>query len=211
MKKKQQTDYAAEPQKDHDRWQEIYEHGSSDPNWEDGMGLYLKRNHVINDRRHIEETMPPEDYPAIYFKPVPPEMDMKYMARQDEIRAAAKASLARYKADKSYQYIRQHRDDFSPKTLKTLSVDNVLGYARGLETAIAGDDLVTMRRHERAESYLESFESCAKRMREAPAEQVQLSLFSLSAGGVGDLDYEDAGEDFDEGEDEEFGGVAMTY
>jgi hypothetical protein len=210
MKKKQQTDYVAELQKDHDRWQEIYEHGSSDPNWEDGMGLYLKRNHILNDRRRIEETMQPEDYPAVYFKPVPPEVDRHYMARPDEIRAAAKVSLARYKADPDYQYICHHRDDFSPKTLKRLLVDNVLGYASGLEAAIARDDLVSMRRHERAESYLESFESCVRRMKETPAETVQLSLFSLSAGGVGDLDYGDTDENFDENEAEEFDEMAMA-
>jgi hypothetical protein len=65
VSKKQQTDYAAELQKDHDRWEEIYAHGSNDPNWEDGMGLYLKRNHIIGGRRRIEEPVSPEDYPAI--------------------------------------------------------------------------------------------------------------------------------------------------
>jgi hypothetical protein len=211
MAKKQQTDYAAELQKCHDRWQQIFEHGSNDPGWSDGCNLNLVHNHCHYYRRLIEENYAPEDYPAIYFKEIPPEVDMKYMARSDEIRAAAKASLARYKADLNYRYIRSHRDDFSPKTLKKLSVDNVLGYASGLENAIARDDLVTMRRHERAESYLESFESCVQRMREAPPEEVQLSLFSLSAGGVGDLDYGDDDEDFDEDEGAEFGGAAMAY
>jgi hypothetical protein len=47
-------------------------------------------------------------------------------------------------------------------------------------------------------------------MREAPAETVQLSLFSLSAGGVGDLDYGDADDDFDEDEGEKFDEMAMA-
>jgi hypothetical protein len=197
--KKQQEDYATELQKSYDRWAYIYEHGASDPFWEDGMNLNLVRNHIFYYRGKIEENFAPEDYPAAYFKELPPEVEPKYMARQDEIRAAAKTSLARYKTDPSYQYIRRHRDDFSPKTLKKLSVDNVIGYATGLEHAIAKDDLVTMRRHERPDGYLESFTSCARKMRETPSEEVQLSLFSLSAAALDEPD----------GEDEEFGGIAM--
>jgi len=204
-KKKPQIDYAAELQKDHERWVHLYEHGGSDPFWEDGMGLMLVRNHIINDRRRIEETMSPADYPEIYYKEIPPEVDRDYMARKDEIRAAAKTSLVRYKADSNYQYIRRHREDFTPKTLKKLSVDNVLGYVSGLERFIEQDMLVDMRRHERADGYLKSFEDCVRRMQETPAEEVQISLFSFSAGGPAEAD--DDG--FDEDEEEEFGGMTM--
>lgn len=203
--KKPQEDYAAELQKCHDRWQQLYEHGGSDPFWSDGCGLELVRNHCRYYRRLIEESYAPEDYPAVYFKEIPPEIDRDYMARPDEIRAAASAALARYKADADYQYIRRHRDDFSPKTIKKLSVDNVLNYAAGLEHAIAADDLVAMRRHERPDSYLESFASCVKKMRDAPPEEVQMTIFSLSAGGD-DLPDD---EDYDEELDEEYGGLNM--
>jgi hypothetical protein len=187
--KKQPEDYAAELQKAHERWAHIYEHGSSDRNWEDGMGLYLVRNHIAYYRRKIEETMSPEAYPEVYFKALPPEVERNFMARPDEIRAAARASLALYKVDPNYQYIRRHRDDFTPKTRQKLSADNVLGYKTGLEHAIAEDDLVTMRRHENPESYLESFAACARRMQETPTENVQLSLFSLAAASDMDEDF----------------------
>ena len=201
MKKKQQIDYAVELQKDHDRWTYLYTHGGSDPFWPDGMGLFLKRNHILNDRLHIEQTMSPEEYPEIYYKEVPPEVDRDYMARPDEIRAAAKASLARYKADQNYQYILQHQDDFTPKTKQKLYIESVLGYVSGLEYSIKQDDLVAMRRHERPDGYLESFESCVRRMQETPVEDVQISLFSFSGDGVAEPDDED--------EDEEFGGMIM--
>jgi len=204
-KRKQQVDYTAELQKDHDRWAHLYEHGGHDPFWSDGCNLMLVRNHILNDRRHIEETMSPEDYPEIYYKEIPPEVDRDYMARKDEIRAAAKVSLARYKADPNYQYIRRHRDDYSPKTLKKLCVDAVLGYVTGLEHAIAKDDLVSMRRDENPESDLRAFAECVHRMRETPVEEVQMTLFSFSAGGVDEPDDED----YDEDEDEEFGGMTM--
>ena len=204
-KKKQQVDYAAELQKDHDRWAYLYEHGGHDPTWSDGCNLSLVRSHIINDRRRIEETMSPEDYPEIYYKDIPPEVDQDYMARKDEIRAAAKVSLARYKADPNYKYLLRHQDDFSPKTKKKLCIDAVIGYATGLEHHIEKDDLVAMRRHERPDGYLESFESCVRRMRETPAEELQMTLFSFSAGGVDEPDDED----FDMDEEEEFGGMAM--
>jgi hypothetical protein len=203
VKKKQQEDYAAELQKCHDRWHYLYEHGGSDPMWSDGCGCNLTINHIHYYRRILEENYAPEDYPEIYVKEIPPEVDRDYMARPDEIRAAAKASLERYKADADHQYIRRHRDDFSPKTIKKLSIDNVLNYAAGLEHAIANDDLITMRRHERPDGYLESFASCAQRMREAPPEEVQMNLFSLSADGNDDPDDE-------EYYDEDCGGISMS-
>ena len=205
MGKRQQEDYAAELQKSHERWAYIYEHGASDPSWEDGVNLNLVRNHILYYRDKIKDNMPPENYPDAYFKEIPPEVNQKYMARSDEIRTAAKESLARDKADSNYQYILRHQDDFLPKTKKKLCIDAVIGYATGLEHFIEQDDLVAMRRHERAESYLNSFEDCVRRMQETPIEEVQLSLFSFSAGGLAEPDDED----FDEDDDEEFGGMTM--
>ena len=56
----------------------------------------------------------------------------------------------------------------------------MLNYAHSLETAIQEDDLVTMRRHERAERYLDSFRACAEKVREV-LENQELNLFSLAA------------------------------
>jgi hypothetical protein len=203
--KKQQEDYAAELQKCHGRWTYIYEHGCSDPSWPDGCNLNLVHNHCLYYRRLIEENYAPEDYPEIYFKEVPPEVDQNYMVRQDEIRTAAARALAIYKTDPNYKYIRSHRDDFSPKTLKKLSVDNILNYAAGLERAIAADDLVTMRRHERPDGYLKSFTSCVRKMRETPPEEVQMNLFSFSADDADEPDDDD-----NEDMDEDYGGMTMT-
>jgi hypothetical protein len=89
-----------------------------------------------------------------------------YMARSDEIREHAKAALASYLADPDYRFICRKVEGLNPKDEKKLLVRNVIGYATGLERAIREDDLVTMRRHERAEIYLPSFVSCAERIRE---------------------------------------------
>ena len=56
----------------------------------------------------------------------------------------------------------------------------MLNYAQALETAIQEDDLVTMRRHERADRYLDSFRSCAVKVRDV-LESQELNLFALAA------------------------------
>ena len=79
------------------------------------------------------------------------------MARAEEIRAHAKASLTSYHADPYYQYLLHHREELDDAGLKKTPIRAVLNYAQALETAIREDDLVTMRRHERADRYLDSF------------------------------------------------------
>lgn len=171
--------YVKELQQAHDHWTETYLHGCSDPTYEDGTNLNLIRNHILCYRKKIEETMSPDNFPEIWRKEVPPEVDMRYMARSDEIRAAAKVALEKYKADPNYQYIMEHRHDFTTKTQELFSVDGVIGYVKGLEYYIKSDKLVDMRRHEHFERYLRAFEECTSKMREKPIEQKQISLFSL--------------------------------
>ena len=55
----------------------------------------------------------------------------------------------------TYQYLLHHREELDDAGLKKTSILPVLNYAQALETAIQEDDLVTMRRHERAERYLD--------------------------------------------------------
>ena len=102
------------------------------------------------------------------------------MARAEEIRAHAKDALASYKADPYYQYLLHHREELDDAGLKKTSILPVLNYAQALETAIREDDLVTMRRHERADRYLDSFRSCAVKVRDV-LESQELNLFALAA------------------------------
>ncbi|MDR1208791.1 MAG: hypothetical protein LBK41_00505 [Clostridiales bacterium] len=180
-KRKQSEDYAAALASEFERWEHIYKKGCSDPIWPDGVNLELLHNHILYYKRMIEETMPEAKYPEIYYRDAPPEVDRNYMARSDEIREHAKASLAAYLADPDFRFICRKIEGLNPKDEKKLFVRNVIGYAAGLEKAIREDDLVTMRRHERAEGYLSSFASCAERIRELQSRgNTQLSLFDLS-------------------------------
>jgi hypothetical protein len=123
------------------------------------------------------------------------------MARADEIRAAAKITLEKYKADPNYLYIVKHYKDFTPKTRAKLYIDNVIGYVTGLEGYIKEDKLVDMRRHEHYERYSDSFESCARKMQQAPPEVNQQSMFSILNNNTSDETDED---DFDGDGNEEF-------
>ena len=107
-----------------------------------------------------------------------------------EIRDRSVEVLDLYLSDANFQYLLCNRDLLSKKEAEKISIDNVLGYAYGLATALKQDDLITMRRHEkRPETYLESFASCAEKVKKIisekrvePSEQTkgcQMTLFQL--------------------------------
>jgi hypothetical protein len=175
--KPKERDYAAELQKSFDRWDDIKINGCSDPFHTDGTNLRLVRNHIIVGKRYIEENMPPEQYPKIYYRETPPETDQNYMARVDEIQAGAKKSLELYKNDTDYKLLLNIINSMSDKLKKETSICAVLGYVSNLEKAISCNDLITMRRHERANRYMGSFASCVERIYSLnPPQYEQLSL-----------------------------------
>ncbi|MDR0819536.1 MAG: hypothetical protein LBN43_08210 [Oscillospiraceae bacterium] len=182
-KKAQQEDYAQSLSQEFDQWERYYTHGGQDPFWADGVNLNLIRNHIFYYKHKIEETMKPSEYPNVYYRDEPPEVDPRYMARTDEIRKNAAASLERYLADPDYKFLCRRVESINPKQAKQICIRNVINYAQGLYDAIKRDDLVTMRRHERAEGYLKSFASCAEKVRNLkPPENEQLSMFGSYDG-----------------------------
>ncbi|MGE4282295.1 MAG: hypothetical protein AB7G87_01100 [Clostridia bacterium] len=56
--------------------------GGTDPFWPDGTNLHLKRNHILNGKRQLEEFN--REYglelPGIYFRDTPEEVDREYQA-----------------------------------------------------------------------------------------------------------------------------------
>lgn len=95
-----------------ERWEHLYTYGGSDPLWEDGCNLNLLRNHIIYNKKKLEEL---EYFPEIYYRQTPPEVDDRYMARVDEIREHAKKSLAKYTADKNFQYLQKNASRLNKK------------------------------------------------------------------------------------------------
>ncbi|WP_353096193.1 hypothetical protein [Tissierella praeacuta] len=149
-----------------DRWNHLKIYGGSDPFHPDGSNMHLIRNHIFHYKSQIKELCDKKglELPEIYYRETPPEVDDKYMARVDEIRKNAKRALAEYKASKDYQYLISVISKLNKKQLEQTLINNVIGYCRGLESFIEKDDLVSMRRHERYEHYLQSFWECRKRV-----------------------------------------------
>jgi hypothetical protein len=129
--KKKQEDYPAELQKSFERWEHLRVDGGSDPGYADGSNMNLVRNHILIGKRKIEETMTPEEYPKVYYRETPPEMERDYMARPDEIRENAKKSLEIYKADPEYQFICGRLERLTPKQKKETYIHAVIGYVTG--------------------------------------------------------------------------------
>jgi len=142
MAKQHQTDHGTELERAFARWDYLYEHGRQDPGYADGVNLNLIRNHVIYHRRQLEETPTLFGFPECYYREIPPEVDNNFMARPNEIRTAARASLEAYRAAPDYQFILAHREEIPPKTRDKLCIGAVLGYVSGLEHPISEDDLV---------------------------------------------------------------------
>jgi hypothetical protein len=158
--KKEKEDYAVELQRAYDRRESIYKFGASDPFHSDGLNANLCRNHILYYRNLIEESC--EEYPPIYYREIPPELDRDYMARPDEIRLAAKRAYGMYLASESLAYL---KNTIRPEAIEPRVYASVLGWAESLARAIEEDDLVTMRRHEHPDNYLQEFEDFAARVK----------------------------------------------
>lgn len=67
---------------DYSRWKHIFEFGCSDPSWCDGVNINLVRNHIMYDKKRIEEVLKDNyiAYPDSYFYPDPVELPNDFMA-----------------------------------------------------------------------------------------------------------------------------------
>lgn len=168
-KQKHETDYAAALEESFARWEHLYEYGGSDPFYEDGVNLNLVRNHIIYYKQMLEKENSLFGLPEVYYRELPTEVDIRHMARPDEIRANALIVMQRIDEDENLAFVREQSRKLNEKQLKQLCVPAVIGYAANLRTAIAEDDLVTMRRYEHPEHYLEAFSSLAEKLGSASA------------------------------------------
>lgn len=68
-----------------ERWKEIAEIGCQDPIHEDGVNLNLCRNHIIFDKKCMMACAElwNIELPEEYYIPIPPEVNMKYMAKKN--------------------------------------------------------------------------------------------------------------------------------
>ena len=166
MSRKHETDYAAELENDYARWDKVFTEGGSDPFWTDGVSLSLIRNQIL----YCKEQLAKQEnslfgLPDVYYRETPPEVDCDYMARPDEIREKARKAMEIIDADENLKFIREQSASLSERQIKQWCIPAIINYAENLRRAIAADDLIIMRRYEHPDSYLESFESAAIKIR----------------------------------------------
>ena len=160
------TDYAAELEKEYAQWDEVFTNGGSDPFWTDGVNLFLIRSHILFYKEQLEKQGDSLfGVPDIYYRATPPEVDCNYMARSDEIRENARKAMKIIDADENLKFVREQAPNLSEAQYKQFCIAAVINYAENLRRAIAENDLIIMRRYEHPDSYLESFESAAERIR----------------------------------------------
>ena len=165
-KRKHETDYAAALENEYARWDEVFTKGGSDPLWTDGVSLSLIRNQIL----YCKEQLAKQEnslfgLPDVYYRETPPEVDPNYMARPDEIREKARKAMEIIDADENLKFIREQSASLSERQIKQWCIPAIINYAENLRRAIAADDLIIMRRYEHPDSYLESFESAAIKIR----------------------------------------------
>lgn len=144
----------------HDLWKQVYTCGGTDFNCPDGVELNLLRSRIISQRRRIRSCLLEADYPASYELGIPDMIGSQYMARREEIEAAAKRALQTYRGNKDYQWLAEKNPELSEKERKMSGIYYALGYVEQLEKAVEQDDCVLMRSHEVPEHGIELLRTC---------------------------------------------------
>ena len=166
-RKSHESDYAAELENNYARWDKVFIEGGFDPFWTDGVSLSLIRSQIL----YCKEQLAKQEnslfgLPEVYYRETPPEVDPNYMARPDEIRENARKAMEIIDADENLKFVREQAPSLSEAQLKQFCIAAIINYAENLRRAIAEDDLIIMRRYEHLDSYLESFESAAIKIRD---------------------------------------------
>ncbi len=166
-RKSHESDYAAELENNYARWDKVFIEGGFDPFWTDGVSLSLIRSQIL----YCKEQLAKQEnslfgLPEVYYRETPPEVDPNYMARPDEIRENARKAMEIIDADENLKFVREQFPSLSEQQRKQYCLPTIINYAENLQRAIAKDDFIIMRRYEHLDSYLESFESAAIKIRD---------------------------------------------
>ena len=202
MSRKHETDYAAELENNYARWDKVFTEGGSDPFWADGVSLSLIRSQIL----YCKEQLAKQEnslfgLPEIYYREIPPEVDSDYMARPDEIRENARKAMEIIDADENLTFVREQFPSLSEQQRKQWCIPAIINYAENLRRAIAADDLIIMRRYEHLDSYLESFESAAIRIRD-PQSMRRINDNLTVCDPEDDEDFEEECSETEQGESE---------
>ena len=197
------VDYGAELENLYERWDYLYKHGGSDPFWSDGVNANLLRNQLIYCKRKIEEQNSLFLLPDCFYREIPPELPRDYMARPDEIRENARKAMEIIDADEDLKFVREQSINLSKKQLDQLCIPAILGYPETLRSAIAENDLITMRRYENSDRYLISFSSAAEKLRSPEKINERSTAYDTEDEEEFEDDFEEEYSDTEQSETEE--------
>lgn len=192
QKKLQNTNLKEKLQDDFKRWDTLLNQGGNDPFWNDGYNMNQKRRHIINDKMQLKEHFPETEFPEEYYRPLPPIMPDSYIARAGEIWYNALKTHQIYQQNEDYKYLCSIKECISEEIKKKSCIDAVIGYVEGLKRALTEKDFLSIRRHETAASYLESFHKCREDVGE-----LLLGNQELSVGEIGEKSHVETEEQLD--------------
>lgn len=167
------------------------------------MNLSLIRSQILS----CKEQLAKQDnslfgMPKVYYRETPPEVDPNYMARPDEIRENARKAMEIIDANENLKFVREQFPSLSEQQIKQWCIPAIINYAENLRRAIAADDLIIMRRYENLDSYLESFESAAIRIRD-PESTRRINDNLTVCDPEDDEDFEEESSEMEQDEGEE--------
>lgn len=170
-----------ELQKDFERWDTVNRDGAMDPNWEDGVNLNLIRNHIIFDKRKMDESFGDKEKPPLYFRPTPEEVDHKYMVKKDEIIAQAKITHQVLSELFEAKELLKADNYLTVREQQHLGIEITINRLQGLGEAIEEGDVLTMRvlgwnTKNEVESVIKAYDSLMSREMES---EHQMSIFEL--------------------------------
>ena len=129
----------------------------------------------------MEKQIKDGNFPEIYFRETPPDIESSYMARPDEIRKNALKSLEVLKANKTLEYIKRKAVTMEKSFVDKTSARSLISSLTILSNAVETDDLVTMRRYENIDNLLSEMDICAQKLQEyVPPENSQITLFDMT-------------------------------
>ena len=162
-----------------ERWDILYNFGGNDPIWSDGVILNLVRNHIIAYKKRIEETFSKEEYPDIYYRDTPLEVNDDYMANPNEIKATAKQVIDSWKGYFYLDELKSANYYLDKYQLVETGIQQAVNRINVLETAIQDDDLVTMRRlNNYGEQQFEDMKTAFEKLQEINREEEHQIFFA---------------------------------
>ena len=162
-----------------DRWNHLCEFGGKDPTYADGVNMNSVRNHILIAKQKCEKELD-GDYPQEYYFPTPGVVDPDYMARSVEIEENAKKTLEVYRNHPDYIWLTEKIGEMDEEQIKKTHIQAVMGYVDVLARSVKDKNLIVMRRHEKSETYTDSFTECRKRAENILSQQSGSNLLKTA-------------------------------